>query len=313
MLVIVVAIGSGLWNLKRGLAVSASPAASVRGQRTILPPPATADHFNFYTLWLDRHPQPDLGVHAQAAYLVDLDTRMVMWERDPETMRPPASLTKMVTAMVAVDDAGSLDKTIEVPKAATEVFPSLMGLTSGEHLTVREVLYGLFLPSGNDAAETLASSIVPRDRFIRQMNQKAKAIGLTSTHFVNPTGFDEPGHGMSAHDLARVAGYLDEYYPELAAIASTKDEAIPSTDTHKAYYPHNLNLLLWDYPGATGLKTGLTDGAGSCVVATATRNGRHLVAVTLNDNGHTFGDAEILLDYGFSQTTNVTLGLLKST
>jgi serine-type D-Ala-D-Ala carboxypeptidase (penicillin-binding protein 5/6) len=264
------------------------------------PAPANFDHFLFSNLWLAINPQPSLPIRGKAAYLVDLDTRQVMWVRDPETARAPASLTKLVTAMVAVDDAGSLERTVVVAKEATQVSPSLMGISAGERLTVRELIEGLFLDSGNDAAEALARGIVPRDRFIRQMNQKAKSIGLVASHFVTPSGLDAPGHVMSAHDLAHVAAYLDQYYPALAAIAGTKAIAIPGTADHKAFYPHNLNPLLWSYPGATGLKTGLTDDAGGCIVATATRGGRHLIAVVMNATGHSAADATVLLDYGFS-------------
>lgn len=269
-------------------------------QSASAPAAKTYDRFEFSNYWLATHGQPNLPIHGQAAYLVDLDTRQVLWQRDPETSRAPASLTKLITAMVADDDAGSLDKTIEVTDDVTHVVPSLMGLTPGEKLTVREVLYGLFLDSGNDAAEALATGLVPRDRFIRQMNQKAKSIGLTESHFVNPSGLDAPGHGMSAHDLAHAAAYLDTYYPDLAAIAATRDIAISATATHKAFYPHNLNRLLWSYPGTTGLKTGLTDNAGGCMLATATRAGRHLIAVVMNATLHSTEDAAVLLDYGFS-------------
>ncbi|HXI95292.1 MAG TPA: hypothetical protein VNG04_04160, partial [Candidatus Acidoferrum sp.] len=217
-------------------------------------------------------------------------------------------LTKLITAMVAVDDAGSLDRVVEVTPAATQVVPSVMGLSAGERLTVRQLLDGLFLSSGNDAAEALAQGIVPRDRFIRQMNQKAKGIGLTGSHFVNPSGLDAAGHGMTAHDLVHTAAYLDRYYPELATIAATKDIAIPATAQHKAFYPHNLNGLLWSYPGATGLKTGLTDNAGGCMLATATRDGRHLVVVVLNATLHSTADATVLLNYGFSVRTDAAFG-----
>lgn len=271
------------------------------------PTAANFDHFDFSNLWLAVEPQPSLPIHGQAAYLVDLDTRQVLWARDPETSRAPASLTKLITAMVAVDDAGSLDRPVVVTKQATQVIPTVMGLSPGETLSVRELLDGLFLTSGNDAAEALASGIVPRDRFIRQMNQKAKSIGLTASHFVNPSGLDAPGHGMSAHDLAHAAAYLDQYYPALATIASTRDVSIPATSQHKAFYPHNLNPLLWSYPGATGLKTGLTDDAGGCIVATATRGGRHLIAVVLNATLHSAADATVLLDYGFSTQPRLPL------
>ena len=273
-------------------------------------PAATIDPFTFSNFWLATHPQPDLPIHGQAAYLVDLDTRMVMWARDPETMRAPASLTKLITAMVAVDDAGSLDRVIVVTQESTQITPSVMGLSPGEKVTLRQLMAGLFLDSGNDAAEAIAQGIVPRDKFIRQMNQKAGAIGLTASHFSNPTGLDAPGHVMSAHDIAHVAAYLGKYYPELAAIAAAKDIVIPATADHKAFYPHNLNRLIGTYPGATGLKTGLTDNAGGCMLATATRDGRHLVAVVLNATLHSTDDAAILLNYGFSVRTDGAFGPL---
>jgi serine-type D-Ala-D-Ala carboxypeptidase (penicillin-binding protein 5/6) len=287
--------------------VAKRPVIAFDLKRATAPAPADFDHFDFSNLWLATHPQPNLPIHGQAAYLVDLDTRLVLWQRDPETTRAPASLTKLITAMVAVDDAGALNRTVEVTKAATQITPSVMGLSPGERLTVRQLLDGLFLDSGNDAAEALAQGIVPRERFVRQMNQKATSIGLTASHFANPSGLDAPGHGMSAHDLAHVAAYIDKYYPQLAAIAATKGIAIPATSTHKAFYPINLNQLLWSYAGATGLKTGLTDNAGGCMLATATRNGRHLLAVVLNATGHSVEDATLLLNYGFSVHPRLTL------
>ncbi len=265
------------------------------------PAPAAAsyDHFAFSMVWLALHREPALPIHGKAAYLVDVDSRVVLWAKDADTPRAPASLTKLMTAMVAADDAASLDKVVVVDPAATSIEPSLMGLTAGERVTVRDLIYGLFLDSGNDAAEALARGIVPRDRFIRQMNQKAKSIGLSQTQFINPSGLDAAGHGMSAHDIAHLAAYLDRYYPQLAAIAATKDISIAATEAHKAFAMQNLNRMLWTYPGATGLKTGLTENAGGCWLATATRNGRHLVAVVLNATGYSADDARILLDYGF--------------
>jgi D-alanyl-D-alanine carboxypeptidase (penicillin-binding protein 5/6) len=308
-----------MFLLSTGLVVVAAVATSgfvalrhtpieLKLQRATAPAAKAYDHFDLSNYWLATHGQPNLPVHGQAALLVDLDTRQVLWQRDPETMRPPASLTKIVTAMVAVDDAGSLAREVEVPNEVRSVIPSYMGVTPGERLTVRDLLYGLFLDSGNDAAEALAGGIVPRDRFIRQMNQKAKSIGLTSTHFVNPSGLDAPGHGMSAHDLVHAAAYLDTYYPELAAIAATKDVAIGATATHKAFNPHNLNRLLWTYPGSTGLKPGFTGDAGGCMLATATRDGRHLIAVVMNATLHSTDDAAVLLNYGFSVRPDRAVG-----
>jgi D-alanyl-D-alanine carboxypeptidase len=277
-------------------------------ERAVAPAPKAFDHFDFSNYWLATHPQASLPIHAQAAYLVDMDTRTVLWERDSETMRAPASLTKLMTAMVAVDNAGSLDRVVEVTPGATQVIPTVMGLSPGERLTVRQLLAGMLLDSGNDAAEALAQGIVPRERFIRLMNQKAKNIGLTDSHFENPSGLDSPRNGMSAHDLAHTAAYFNRYYPDLAAIAGTKDVAIPATAEHKAFYPHNVNRLLWTYPGATGLKPGFTYDAGGCMLATATRDGRHLVVVVLNATGHSTDDAATLLNYGFSVHADAGFG-----
>ena len=278
------------------------------------PQAAVYDHFDFSMVWVALHKQPALPIHGRAAYLVDVDSRVVLWAKDADTARAPASLTKLMTAMVAIDDAVSLDKVVVVDPAATTVEPSLMGLTTGERVTVRDLIYGLFLDSGNDAAEALARGIVPRDRFIRQMNQKAKSIGLTNTTFVNPSGLDAPGHAMSAHDIVHMAAYLDRYYPQLAAIAATKDISIAATDAHKAFPMENLNRMLWTYPGATGLKTGLTGNAGGCWLTTATRNGRHLIAVVMNATGYSADDARILLDYGFTirPTLDFPIGWLSS-
>lgn len=276
--------------------------------RAAAPAAKSFDHFDFSNYWLATHGQPQLPIHAQAAYLVDLDTRQVLWQRDAETARAPASLTKLITAMVAADDAGSLDSVVEVTPEATMIEPSVMGLSPGEKLTVRELLYGLLLDSGNDAAEALASGIVPRERFIRQMNMKAKSIGLTSSHFANPSGLDAPGHGMSAHDLAHTAAYLGAYYPDLAAIAATRDMKISATATHKAFQPHNMNRLLATYPGATGLKPGFTGDAGGCMLATATRGNRRLIAVVLNATLHSTEDAATLLNYGFRVQPDSSIG-----
>src|SRR5204863_3540064 len=134
--------------------------------------------------------------------LVDLDARQVLWQRDPDTARAPASLTKLVTAMVAVDDAGSLDRSVEVTKEATQVVPSVMGLTPGERVTVRDLLYGLFLDSGNDAADALVDDIVACDRVRRQLKQRAKGIHLVAQHLPMPMVFRARVHGRMSFSLS---------------------------------------------------------------------------------------------------------------
>ena len=253
--------------------------------------------------WPASHPPANLAVRARAAILVDLDSRRVLWQRDDTLERAPASLAKMMTVMVALDHARG-SRMVAVPRAAAAFDPAddtLMGLDPGQRWTVRELLYGIFLASGNDAAETLARTIVPRPLFISDMNEKARWLGLRETTFVNPTGLDAPGNVSSAYDLAVIAGWLVEHYPDVAAIAAQPRVWLYADSGHPEVDLVNLNkLVTWPYPGATGLKTGFTDAAGGCVAATAARGGRHLLAVVLG-SPVMFTDAATLFDYGFAQ------------
>ena len=258
------------------------------------PPPWTP----YSQRWVQAHGSPDLGLQAAAGIVVDVDSRQVLWESNAFAQRAPASLTKMVTAMVALDLA-SLDTLIPITPSMTDVIPDSMGIVPGERVSVRDLLYGVFLDSGNDAAEALAQGIVSRPLFIGLMNAKVRSLGLRDTHFSNPTGLDDAGVRSTAYDLAMIAGYLSTHYPALMDVASTQDQYISATQNHKAYEPINLNKLLYLYPGATGLKTGETDDAGGCLVGTVTRGSRHLVSVILGSDVF-FGDSITALDYGFS-------------
>jgi D-alanyl-D-alanine carboxypeptidase (penicillin-binding protein 5/6) len=270
---------------------------------------ATTAAGSFATTWLVGHPQPNLDVHGRADVLVDVDRKQVLWQREAHTPRAPASLAKLVTAMVAADLA-PLDRSVSVTArtdvaAVRQVEPAstVMGLDAGETLTVRELLYGLFLRSGNDAAETLGSGLEPRDRFIQRMNQKAAALGMRDSHFTTPVGLDDPAMKTSPYDLALAAAAITSAYPDLLAISGTPSIQVPQTATHKAFGLVNYNKLVipgnpYTYQGATGMKTAFTDDAGPCMVATASRKGRRLVAVVMNSDNF-FADATKLLDYGF--------------
>jgi D-alanyl-D-alanine carboxypeptidase len=270
--------------------LAAAPGALRFGPADVAPRPAPKPAA-LATDWLALHPQPDLDVHAESAVLVDTDTREVVWARDEHSQRPPASLTKLMTVMVA-SDLAPLDRQVTVPAevAQLESDSTMMGLSPGDTVSVRELMYGIFLVSGNDAAETLARTLVDRDRFVRLMNEKAAQLGMRDTHFTNPTGLDDPGLRTSAYDLAVAGLTIATRYPDLMPIAGAKDHG----------YLHSLIKLLVTYPGATGLKTGYTDDAGYCVVGTATRGSRHLVAVVLHSDLALTQDAQRLLDYGFS-------------
>jgi D-alanyl-D-alanine carboxypeptidase len=207
----------------------------------------------------------------------------------------------MMTAAVALNHL-SLDHQVKVTDAETHLDSSatMMGLSPGEVLTVRELLYGIFLLSANDAAEALAGATGSRDAFLAEMNRTAAAWGLDGAHFSNPTGLDDPGLHASARDLAVIAGHLMQDHPEVVPIAATKQTTLPGGPLHKQYDMVTVNgLVLHDYPGADGLKTGLTDNAGYCIAASAMRGGRHLLVVVLNSETD-LQDARQILDYGFS-------------
>lgn len=239
-------------------------------------------------------------IRARSAIVLDLDNGMTLFQLDPRGRHAPASLTKVVTALVAIDHL-RLDEMVTVPASINRLpwDSTRMGLRVGERLTVRELLYGLFLNSGNDAAITLSEAAMSRTAFIALMNAKAAQLGMIDTHFVNPIGLDDLGHYTSAADLAKAAIELTTRFPEVAAMASTPGLRLPATATHHAYTLYNLNELIRTYPGATGLKTGWTGQAGGCLIATALRGGRHILVVVMG-SPRVFDEATALLNYGFA-------------
>jgi len=248
--------------------------------------------------WLRTHPIPEIPqIKGRAAIVVDLTAGQILYQQAQATRYPVASLTKMMTAMVAADLA-PMDTVITVPDAATQVEPNHMGISTGEKLTLRELLDGMLLDSGNDAAEAIAMGIVDRGHFIDFMNQKAAALHLRTTHFTNPSGLDDADHYSSAYDLAVVGATLLTDYPDLRAIVGSKQVSIYATAQHKAFNPINIDRLLSTYPGAIGIKPGYTGAAGYCLAAAATRNGRTILVVVLGSTQH-FTDAATLLDFGF--------------
>ena len=264
-----------------------------------LPPTGNSPQVIVYEL---ARPAPlPPALKARAAIVVEVDEGTVLYQLDAHGRHAPASLTKVVTALVALDLL-KLDQPVTVPLSINQLpwDSTRMGLRAGERVTVRELLYGLFLNSGNDAAITLSEAAMPRAAFMARMNAKAAALGMLDTHFANPIGLDDPAHYTSAADLARAATELTSRYPEVAAMASVERLTLPATPTHHAFSLYNLNDLIRTYPGATGLKTGWTGQAGGCLIATATRGGRHLLVVVMG-SPRVFQEAAALLDYGFGQ------------
>jgi D-alanyl-D-alanine carboxypeptidase len=246
-------------------------------------------------------PIPPPVIDAQEVALLNLDTGRLLWQSNARAAWAPASLTKIFTAMVAVDLMG-MTTMVRVPASIAQL-PSdstVMGLTPGERVTVRDLLYGVFLNSGNDAAEALASAVTSRPTFIADMNAKAARLGLRGTHFVNPTGLDDAGHYSSAADLALAATYLEYHYGALVGIAATPAITIPATVTHQTFTLVNLDKLMHTYPGVYGLKTGWTEAALGCLITTSSRGGHRLLAVLLGaPNGTAYAEMPKVLDYGF--------------
>jgi D-alanyl-D-alanine carboxypeptidase len=277
-----------------GAAPTARPSPSV----SIRPLPAVKV-LGFSGSWLRAHPIAQApAINGRAAIVVDVSSGQILYWLNASTRYPEASLTKMMTAMVAADIA-PLEQTVGVTQGAAGMPPTRMGLSAGEQLTIRELIEGMLLDSGNDAAEALAQGIVDRDHFIALLNQKAAGMHLKDTAFANPTGLDDPAHYSSAYDLAVMLALILRDYPEIRSIMGQRSIAIGATATHKAFSPYNLDRLLWSYPGTIAGKPGYTDAAGYCLAVAATRGNRTVLAVVLGSDQH-FTDGAALLDFGFA-------------
>jgi len=249
------------------------------------------------------------SVVAHAAFLFDANTGAILYSKDADQELPQASCTKVMTALIAVE-RGNLDQMITVGADANALVnpdSSYMGLSVGEKLTLRDLLYGLMLPSGNDAAVAIADGIagsVPN--FVALMNQRAQQLGLTRTHFENPHGLDAPGHYTTARDLAVLAAVAMRN-PTIEKITSTTRYDIPATKTHKAYHLRTGNDLLvggpGEYPGAIGVKPGFTGPAGFTMAFAAIRGGHLIVGSVLHDPSWQVRivDMRTLLNWGFEQ------------
>ena len=233
------------------------------------------------------------AVSAQSAAVMDPISGRLLFDKNSSKQSLIASTTKIMTALLICERCNVLDQ-MQIPKEAVGIEGSSMYLREGEKLTLQELLYGLMLSSGNDAAVALAlyccGSI---EEFANQMNDKARSLGMTQTHFANPNGLDAKDHYSTARDLAILAAFAMEN-PVFAQTVSTK------TITAGNRFLRNHNKLLWLYPGADGVKTGYTKAAGRILVSSAERNRRRLVAVTINDPND-WHDHATLLDQGFSK------------
>jgi len=275
-------------------------AGAERRPATIEPLPIPSDgESQLYLLPARPH------VRAPSAILVDLTTGRILFAKHPDQRRPVASLTKIMTALLVLERS-DLAQVVTVSRKAAATDPIVLGLQPGERITVKSLLWGLLLWSGNDAAVALAEHVSGSVAgFLRLMNALAREMGLRDTFFASSNGLDDDGYS-TARDLeilARVA-LRDRFF---AAVVRSRFHRIPGPpgQVHRLW---NLNEMLIRYPGSIGVKTGYTRGAGNCLVAAAARDGKALVAVVLGDPPGThwrfaYGDASALLDFGFAMET----------
>ncbi len=246
-------------------------------------------------LWLCPVQAAEVSVSARAAILYDCDRGVALYEKNADEEHLIASTTKIMTAVVALEQA-RLDDTVTVAQSHM-VEGSSMYLKPGESVTVEKLLYGLMLCSGNDAALALADHCGGGvDNFVALMNEKAGELGMVNTSFENPNGLDGEHHHSTARDMALLAAYAAED-PTFRRICSTKSVKI------EGWTMENHNRLLKELDGCIGMKTGYTKAAGRTLVTVCERDGRRLAAVTLHD-GNDWADHKALYTWGFKQEWN---------
>lgn len=237
-------------------------------------------------LWIAAAISPTLAapappkISAESAIVVDAVSGKVLYEKHCRQRRPPASTTKIMTAILALENGHMCDKVCASQNASKTQFSSLH-LKPGEQLPMRDLLYGLLLRSGNDAAVCIAENVAGSEsKFVERMNKKAREIGAKDTHFVNPHGLHDPKHYSTAYDLALIARYAIRN-PLFNEIVSTKTTKIERSINTKDVYIRNTARFLWRFDGADGIKTGYTKQAGRCFVGSATRDGWRVISVVL--------------------------------
>jgi D-alanyl-D-alanine carboxypeptidase len=251
------------------------------------------------------HPPPP--VFATSAYLLDADTGVTLYAHNPFMHLPMLSTTKLMTASLAVEQ-GNLDQRITITGAIGRDISQLsadsarFGIKPGEIYTLRDLLYGLLFPSGNDAAIAIADTLGGNlQNFVAEMNQKAHQLGLYDTHFMNPHGLLEPGQYSSAHDLALLGRYALSL-PVLHKISSEITYHIPQGGKHPERFLTNGNQFLWWYPGVDGGKTGFDGQSDFIQVISCTRNHRHLIGVVMHTKNW-WTDMRDLMNWGFDSFT----------
>ncbi len=256
---------------------------------------------------------PDEDLTARAAILIDSSTGKILYQKEPDLRLPPASTTKIVTAILTLESGRDLRDLLTVSKTATRVPASKLYLRPGQTLTIEDLLYGLLLSSANDASVVLAEGIGGSvDHFAEMMTKKANEIGATNSHFTNPHGLTAPDHYSTARDLALLFRYAMKN-ATFHEIVQTKISSVTSNTLvrkraiARRISVRNHNRLLWNFDGAIGGKTGYTLAAQKCFVGAVQRNGVTLIVSILGSRDQ-WGDTRKLLEYGFDNYQTLKAG-----
>ena len=244
----------------------------------------------------------ELKVTAKSAVLLEASTGRVLYQQNAYEKMPMASTTKIMTALVALEN-GRLDDTVVVSPNASGIEGSSIWLSAGEKMSLSDMLFGLMLASGNDAALAIAEHIGGTvDDFVDMMNRKAMEIGAYNTNFVNPNGLPADNHYTTAYDLALISAYAMQN-KAFCQIVETQYKTLPWEGHEWDRVVKNKNKILWNYEGGNGIKTGFTEAAGRCLAAAAQRDNMQLVSVVLSAPDM-FNDCMMLLDFGFDNYQN---------
>lgn len=265
--------------------------------RRPVPPPAVSP--SPPALSSDGIPAPVIS--AASAVVQDVGSGIVFYAKNADIPRLPASTTKIMTALVALDAYPDLNLPLTV-QVESQAIGSSMKLVKGERITVKNLLYGLMIPSGNDAALALADNFPGGyNAFVDAMNRKAADLHLTHTHYKNPSGVEQLGHETTARDLASLASVAMQN-PVIAEIVKTPAITVTDVTGKIAHRLESTDKLLGTIPGLLGLKTGWTENAGECLVSYVDRDGRRIVSVVL-DSSDRFADTRALIDWAYTHHT----------
>lgn len=262
--------------------------------------------YSFIIINAESNNQANLETSAASAVLISACDSNIIYAKNENEKRSMASTTKIMTALISLEEANIDDKKVKITDEMVRIEGSSMGLMPGNVITISNMVKGMMMCSGNDAANSLAISIAGSPaKFAERMNEKASQIGMKNTHFVTPSGLDSDEHYSTSYDMAILGAYAMEN-PNFRNIVAQKHMKVNFIEPDEIHCYKNHNRLLSLYDSCTGIKTGFTKKSGRCLVSCAEKNGVRLVAVTLND-GDDWRDHQKMFDYGFSMLSSIKL------